>query len=678
MEESTTYHTPESNPFSPLGDLDTVDTESSKSEVKSDIKLNTYATAENNSFFTPLGDLTDNNGSAGQPKSSFTVMGDILKNENEKLAPESKNKPIAYKNKSRHTWKYLVSVAACCALILTITLIFVTQKNSHTITVALADVGDKIETVEAHYLNDDGYIEPNATEALLNEVHIMASELENVTHCEKNQLGVYMVIDNSVGVHYNAPIDGLASSGSDVAIYSYQPYHDIFADNSVDWSEVLIGNGTSIANPLLDGDYPDKAVQNLVSLNETASAAKKYNDEEVTIERLKELSGNSVIIWVGHGGYSSEYHSTLCLFVEYTEKIYKDYKEDFDTHRLEISYTEGEYRVCVTSKFFDYYLDDNALENSIIYLGACSSGRDNVLASTFLGKGASAVYCNSNDVFQQYNNRMCRSVINALCKGATVNEALNIAREEYGPKDNVIFGLFKTDAQVCLKGDKGFTLSKLYEQINSSETPDSTSNPPLEEKPPAEETHPVEESQPIQDDASYVGTWLYDYYLPAGTGKIVITEKAISIYTPEGVNEGPYTYSTSRDEYYTYLNFTTESGEKAFVAYINHDMIGLWIGEAKDNGYILYRQGAGTTDYEVPDSYYEIFDTGDYYEYLYFPAAKVLYVWNPGIGFFPMYVHGDGSLEYMEIIVLINDDLIEQQPSNAVFTDSNFVIEVRD
>ena len=99
-------------------------------------------------------------------------------------------------------------------------------------------------------------------------------------------------------------------------------------------------------------------------------------------------------------------------------------------------------------------------------------------------------------------------------------------------------------------------------------------------------------------------------------------------------------------------------------------MVGLYIVEYIDNylevilsfgttgiGDVLYRQGAGKTNIDLPDSYYAMFATGDAYEYLYFPTALVLYVWNAGIGFFPMYVNDDGSLEYMEAISLMNAQL---------------------
>ena len=113
-------------------------------------------------------------------------------------------------------------------------------------------------------------------------------------------------------------------------------------------------------------------------------------------------------------------------------------------------------------------------------------------------------------------------------------------------------------------------------------------------------------------------------------------------------------------------------------------MIGLYIEEYIDDdsgakpsfgmtgdGDVLYRQGAGKTDIDLPDSYYGMFATGDAYEYLYFPTARVLYVWNAGIGFFPMYVNYDGSLEYMEAISLLN---AENLPTGSIYTESNFVI----
>lgn len=54
----------------------------------------------------------------------------------------------------------------------------------------------------------------------------------------------------------------------------------------------------------------------------------------------------------------------------------------------------------ITSKFIEKYYEGK--NNAIIYLGACQSGKDNVLANAFLSKGASAVYCYDETVSMEY------------------------------------------------------------------------------------------------------------------------------------------------------------------------------------------------------------------------------------------------------------------------------------
>lgn len=184
-------------------------------------------------------------------------------------------------------------------------------------------------------------------------------------------------------------------------------------------------------------------------------------------------------------------------------------------------------------------------------------------------------------------------------------------------------------------------------------------------------------------DADYIGTWIFDYLLPLEEGKLVISEDAISVFSPEGDCSGPYAYDVYHDGIYTRLTFVTELGEHGVIVYINPDMIGIYCEEyiansvvkpsfgATGDGNILYRQGAGTKEFDLPTSYYEMFVGDDTYEYQYFPSAKVLYVWNAGMGYFPMYVHDDGSLEYMEAISLLN---AENLPADASITSSSFAI----
>ena len=259
-------------------------------------------------------------------------------------------------------------------------------------------------------------------------------------------------------------------------------------------------------------------------------------------------------------------------------------------------------------------------------------------------------------------------------------------------KLEIIFdiGGFGYPSTIKYSGNKdGFTsLEKYPMQVGEDYytiTPNSDGAEIFEpiETEPMETVSPETESKGRMEDLSYIGTWIFDYLLPLEEGKLVISEDSISVFSPEGDCSGPYAYDIYYDGTYTKLMFVTELGEHGVIVYINPDMIGIYCEEYVENsvikpsfgatgdGNILYRQGAGTKEFDLPTSYYDWFADDDSYEYLYFPSAKVLYVWNPGMGYFPMYVHDDGSLEYMEAISLRNVSFL---PLDASSTSSGFVI----
>lgn len=391
-----------------------------------------------------------------------------------------RKEPAAAKQPWRFVWKGWMTAAACCAAVMLVLLCL-----SPLLVINTASAGDvdavqkQLAKVEKNYLDENGYVQPEDAARLVDEVYTAANKLGEVTQCEKTDLSVYMVLDNGLGMHYYAPLEGVAASGSGIGIFSYQPYYEEFAADSLDYGSVS-GYTDSLVKKYKNGTYPKLAAEALGALPVADSPVHSYYDRDVTIDRVKQLQGNSVIIWVGHGGYSSESHSTLLLTVEYSDALYEKYRDDFDHHRLEIVYGARGNTVCVTYRFFDKYLAPGALENSIIYLGSCYSGYDNMLVATLIKKGASAVYWNSDAIYQQYNNRMCRSVMEALCTGATAGQALTIARNENGEKDNIFWGLVSREVRVYCTGDEDITLQELYNRIrggNSTAEPDSPTTP---------------------------------------------------------------------------------------------------------------------------------------------------------------------------------------------------------
>lgn len=328
-------------------------------------------------------------------------------------------------------------------------------------------VSKQIREIEANYLDENGVVSLEEVTALIDDVYDGIKDSDYVEYIEKHDASVYYILDNNLGCHYIAPIPGLASSGNDLAIYSYQPWYTDFDRQNTDFLEGMLD---IIYN---DGvEYPNQAINILEKADLTENSAHYLYDEDVTIETLKNLRGNSVILWVGHGGYSSEFHSTLALTTKFTEVFYEDHRYEFENHLLE-KY-DDEY-VAVTSLFFDKYLADGCLENSIIYLAACHSAEDDVLATALLNKGAAVVYGNSDLVWQSYNNRMCKTVLKNLCDGNTSGEALQRAQKEHGEVETQLW-FWTRSAYVRCCGESNLTLSTLCARIKNNSQQGQSSN----------------------------------------------------------------------------------------------------------------------------------------------------------------------------------------------------------
>lgn len=242
-----------------------------------------------------------------------------------------------------------------------------------------------------------------------------------------------------------------ASTGNKIALYLYQP--------SYDDSKKKLENCKCVGCY----DYPTLGIESLLELGITASTVIEFNNENVTLDSIKDWKGDSVIVWVGHGDWSESNRSILGLSIPYSKALYDEYKQDFEEGCLVTNYET----IGVTYLFFEKYLEEDALKNSIIYLGTCQSGKDDKLAQTLIDKGATAVYVNSNKITMPYNNKMCQSVLGFLGDGYTINEALEKAQDIHQKTEIVIDGLDKFETEVLLiTNEPNFTLEELQNNIS--------------------------------------------------------------------------------------------------------------------------------------------------------------------------------------------------------------------
>ncbi len=162
-----------------------------------------------------------------------------------------------------------------------------------------------------------------------------------------------------------------------------------------------------------------------------------YDDGEVNVSGLFDFQKSNVILWHGHGCCSDSYGSLMVIGIPRTTQTDKTYHSLIEKGIFLL----GDDCYFVGADFFDIALSDGSMDNSIVYLGSCSSGEDERLANVLLEKGAAAVYANSDTIHTTYNLSMLLSVAEGLAKTDsdglyyTVEAALEFAKDENGDHD---------------------------------------------------------------------------------------------------------------------------------------------------------------------------------------------------------------------------------------------------
>lgn len=192
-----------------------------------------------------------------------------------------------------------------------------------------------------------------------------------------------------------------------------------------------------------------------------------YDDSEVTIDNFLGTTQDSVIVWEGHGCYDDSTGNTFIVLGLNSEvNISKGILLSLLRERVIIQCTGGVY--AVGGEFINKYVPDGAYQNSLIYLGICSGGRngeDNLLISSLLAKGAGAVYAFDNIVHTTYAQSSAKSIAEALCtkngsddRLQSAQTALEYSKEQNGEYDKGFhnWSFFKTS--LVLFGNTEYTL----------------------------------------------------------------------------------------------------------------------------------------------------------------------------------------------------------------------------
>lgn len=285
-------------------------------------------------------------------------------------------------------------------------------------------VQQKLQEIQNSYADNTGYVPDNLKKTLMDEIGryleqlledktILLYKIENNTAYIKFMTGLTLVFEDSS--------EGVSADGSDVSLsyIAYQPNPDVAQGAIVNLSDAL------------------------AEKFDTESII--YKNEEVTLNRVKAIGADQVILWNGHGGYgpivksylaSGEYFDWSAWFWD-TTGYYWDCVQDRIICR---STKEQNDLACFTSKFVDYYCGN--LSNDLIVLMSCHSGQNSKLADTFISKGATAVVGFTEEVYTAYATNIGVYTLSYMTNTNhntgnyyTLSQALDRAKTELGDND---------------------------------------------------------------------------------------------------------------------------------------------------------------------------------------------------------------------------------------------------
>ncbi len=285
-----------------------------------------------------------------------------------------------------------------------------------------------IESIEAAFLLN-GTVPDEAASDCISEVADYAADLveEGIFADYSNDgCAVWMQHESGLQTIYMPPKEGtLSFSTNDVFnIITAEPHAGTFEPqydphlNKNDQAAVQFDNMSSFWSFTVDADAQDVPTNIVQSFGE-----------------------NQIILWLGHGGWTSQTGACLISGEFFDNDRYytdKSYQSLFNQGYL-VRTSGKQPRVAITSKFIDKYA--GSMKNSVVFLGTCHSSKGIELVRAFLNKGAQAVVANSDEIRIVYYTDMLQTMVNALCtrdasgQYNTFSAALNIARQTHGSND---------------------------------------------------------------------------------------------------------------------------------------------------------------------------------------------------------------------------------------------------
>ena len=332
------------------------------------------------------------------------------------------------------------------------------------------EINEEALDIEKKYATD-GFIQPEDISTVLDELEVLAKEYKSkglISSYDKQSTSIYFKLNSGVGYLYTPTVEELLA-GDDVGkILTIEPYAT---------------SSEFVSNYLIGGKSPDKAAENIVEkLPHNYTFSKEDNWDSFSFEQVEQLGKHKIIIWYGHGGYVKEYGSVLGTSIPIKDQ------SSLLLYQLELSNGEmilGKDCFCISPSYFEKHIEDNSLEGSLVFLGACQSAMDNRLAEVFINKGASLVVGNSHTIRIRYMLYMMDDFMSALTNQYddgtywTAEDALAYAKSQNGEQDSEFWAYGAEVKLIYPESKSGYRLYG-YDDNNSKtqETTDNNTNKP--------------------------------------------------------------------------------------------------------------------------------------------------------------------------------------------------------
>lgn len=229
-----------------------------------------------------------------------------------------------------------------------------------------SDYAASFQKIEDTYTSTGGAVNTKKAIEAVYQKALEGQEDNVILTASKNENGVAMQFASGIWYVYQPEQEGIDAAGSEanVSIMTLQPYDLKYTNYFKRESK----------------EATDDAARKITKQLKNYTFDKNYDDNEVTLDAIKSISSNQVVLCHTHGGYDLNIGSFLCLGqVANSSQLIEKYKTDLSSGRV-VLLTEN--KTGVTGGFITKHC--GRLNNTFLYLGAYLSGKGSRLAQSFL------------------------------------------------------------------------------------------------------------------------------------------------------------------------------------------------------------------------------------------------------------------------------------------------------